>query len=82
MWTIIFVLLMIAIFGRILAWGIKASWGLTKIVLVVVFFPLILIVFALSGLIFVALPILLIVGIVVLAKIVSGTLLHKMAVWL
>ena len=44
--------------------------------LVVVFFPLILIVFALSGLIFVALPILLIVGIVVLAKIVSGTLLH------
>ena len=57
MWTIIFVLLMIAIFGRILAWGIKAAWGLTKIVLV-------------------ALPILLIVGIVVLAKIVSGTLLH------
>lgn len=76
MWTIIFVLLMIAIFGRILAWGIKAAWGLTKIVLVVVFFPLILIVFALSRLIFVALPILLIVGIVVLAKIVSGTLLH------
>ena len=67
---------MIAIFGRILAWGIKAAWGLTKIVLVVVFFPLILIVFALSGLILVALPILLIVGIVVLAKIVSGTLLH------
>ena len=54
MWTIIFVLLMIAIFGRILAWGIKAAWGLTKIVLVVVFFPLILIVFALSGLIFVS----------------------------
>ena len=76
MWTIIFVLLMIAIFGRILAWGIKAAWGLTKIVLVVVFFPLILKVFALSGLIFVALPILLIVGILVLAKIVSGTLLH------
>lgn len=76
MWTIIFVFLMIAIFGRILAWGIKAAWGLTKIVLVVVFFPLILIVFALSGLSFVALPILLIVGIVVLAKIVSGTLLH------
>ena len=76
MWTIIFVLLMIAIFGRILAWGIKAAWGLTKIVLVVVFFPLILIAFAMSGLIFFALPILLIVGIVVLAKIVSGTLLH------
>lgn len=47
MWTIIFVLLMIAIFGRILAWGIKAAWGLTKIVLVVVFFPLILIVLSL-----------------------------------
>lgn len=76
MMTIIFVFLMIAIFGRILAWGIKAAWGLTKILLVVVFFPLILIAFALSGLIFIALPILLIVGIVVVAKIISGTLLH------
>ncbi len=76
MLTIIFVFLMIAIFGRILAWGIKAAWGLTKIILLVVCFPLVLIAFALSGLIFLALPILLIVGIVVLAKIVSGTILH------
>lgn len=76
MLTIIFAILMIAIFGRILAWGIKAAWGLTKIILLVVCFPLVLIVFALSGLIFLALPILLIVGIVVLAKIVSGTILH------
>lgn len=76
MLTIIFAILMIAIFGRILAWGIKAAWGLTKILLVVVFLPFILIAFALSGLIFLALPILLIVGIIVLAKIVSGTILH------
>lgn len=66
MWTLIFVILMLIVFGKLLKFAIKATWGLAKIVCSLVLLPLILIGLALSGLIIIALPVLVIVGIVAL----------------
>ena len=58
MLEIIFVILMILVFGDVLWIAIKAAWGLTKILLTIVFFPLILVGMVLGGLIHLALVIL------------------------
>lgn len=66
MWTLIFIILMLIVFGKILKFAIKAAWGITKIVVSLVLLPLILIGLALSGLIIVAIPVLVVVGIIAL----------------
>lgn len=66
MLTLIFFVLLLTIFGRLLVFSIKAAWGITKILCTVVFIPLILIVMVVCGLVYAALPILAIIGIVVL----------------
>lgn len=66
MLTLIFFVLLLTIFGKILAFSIKAAWGITKILCTVVFVPLILIIMVICGLMYVALPILAIIGIVAL----------------
>ena len=62
MFTALFAFLMIVVFGKLFLWGIKASWGITKLVCSVVVLPLILIGLVIGGLLVVALPILLVVG--------------------
>ena len=59
MWTLIFLLLMIAVFGKLIFFAVKMTWGVT-----LVFFPLILIGLVMAGLMYIALPILLVVGII------------------
>ena len=59
---------MLVVFGKLLLFSIRASWGLVKILLTVVFLPVILVVMALVGLMSLALPVLLIVGVVTLIK--------------
>lgn len=66
MWTLIFIILMLIVFGKILKFAIKAAWGITKIVVSLVLLPLILIGLALSGLIIVAILVLVVVGIIAL----------------
>lgn len=66
--TALFVLLMISVFGRLIIFAIKAAWGIGKVLFAIVFCPIVLIVIALSGGIIVALPILIIIGIVSLVK--------------
>ncbi len=66
--TALFVLLMISVFGRLIIFAIKAAWGISKVLFTIVFCPIVLIVIALSGGIIVALPILIIIGIVSLVK--------------
>lgn len=51
------------VFGKLLWFGIKATWGISKILLTVVFFPLILVGMALGGMIYLAFIILLIIGV-------------------
>ena len=64
----IFTILMIVVFGKLLFFAIKAAWGITKILLYIVFLPLLLIGLAVAGLIYIAIPALIIVGIVALVK--------------
>lgn len=66
MWTLIFIILMLIVFGKILKFAIKAAWGITKIVVSLVLLPLILVGLALSGLIIVAIPLLVVMGIIAL----------------
>lgn len=66
MLTIIFLLLMIVVFGKLIWFAIRAAWGITKVLFSIVFLPIVLIVLALSGLMVVALPILIIVGLTAL----------------
>ena len=57
---------MIWIFGKLFIFGVKAAWGISKLLLTVVFLPLILVGMVIGGLMSIAFPILIIVGIVAL----------------
>lgn len=62
--TFVFSILMILIFGKILFFALRAAWGISKILLTVLFFPLILVGLVLKGLLAIAFPILLVIGII------------------
>jgi hypothetical protein len=63
MLTLLFSILMIMIFGKILLFSIRAAWGLTRILFSVVLLPIFLVGLVLTGLLTVAFPILIFVGI-------------------
>ncbi len=64
MLTALFVILMLVVFGNLLVFAIKASWGVIKILFTIIFLPLILIGLVIAGLTSVALPILLVIGVI------------------
>ncbi len=65
MWLLLFVILLLVVFGKLLSFALKAAWSITKILFSVVIFPLVLIMLVVAGLMYVALPVLMIAGIVV-----------------
>ena len=73
MLTALFSLMMIAVFGRLFFFGIKLAWGIGRIVLSVVMIPLVLIGLFVSGLIYIAFPALIILGIISLLTVPSRT---------
>ena len=68
MLTLVFIICMIAVFGKIAGLALRGAWGLTKILLSLVFLPIILIGMVFSGLIVIALPALVIFGIMALVS--------------
>ena len=62
MMTILFFILFFMIFGKLVKLAFKATWGIMKILLYIVFLPIILVALVMSGFVFIALPILLAVG--------------------
>ena len=64
MLTLLFVFCMLGVFGKLFCFGLKAAWGISKFVLNFVFLPIILIVMVAGGLLSVAFPLLLIIGII------------------
>ena len=66
MLTLLFWVLMFVTFGKILKFAIKAAWGISKIMVSLVFLPIALILLVLKGLFVIAFPILLIVGVIAL----------------
>lgn len=68
MLAILFTILMFAVFGKLLVLAFKVSWGIMKILFTLVFLPVILIGLVIAGFIYIALPILIVIGIVTLVK--------------
>lgn len=64
MLELVFIILMFLIFGKLIVFAVKAAWGISKIVCTIVFLPLFLVGMVFAGLIGIALPILLVVGVV------------------
>lgn len=64
MWSLIFIILMLIVFGKILKFAIKATWSIAKILVCLVLLPLFLVGLVLSGLIIIALPVLVVVGVI------------------
>lgn len=60
----IFTILMFLIFGKLIWFAVKAAWGISKVICTIVLLPLALIALVLVGLVKIALPVLLIVGII------------------
>ena len=68
MLTFLFIVLMLGVFGKLLFFAIKTTWSITKIIVNIVFLPLVIIGLFVSGLAYAALIVLAIVGIVSLIK--------------
>ena len=66
MLSLLFTICMIWIFGKILVFGVKAAWGISKLLVTIVLLPLVLIGMVVVGLIYIAFPILIVVGIIAL----------------
>ena len=59
---------MIMVFVKLIGFAIRAAWRISKVLVTLVFLPLILIGLVLGGLIYLAFPILILVGLVALFK--------------
>lgn len=68
MLTALFIILMFAVFGKMIIFAFKASWGILKVLLTIIIFPLFLIGLFFSGMVYIALILLLIAGIVSVVK--------------
>lgn len=64
MLTVLFMVLLLLVFGKILVFAIKAAWGISKIIVSVVLLPVILIAMAVTGLLSVAFVILIMIGLI------------------
>lgn len=69
MLTAIFFVALIGVAWKLFIFGIKAAWGITKVICTILLFPIFLIGLVCIGLIYVAIPILAIVG---LAVVIGG----------
>lgn len=58
--TLLFCILMFTVFGKLALLAIRAAWGISKVLFCLVFAPLFLIILVISGLVYIALPLLLI----------------------
>ena len=64
MLEILFMIVMFYVFGKLFIFGLRAAWGLTKFIVTIVFLPIILIGMVLGGLIYLAFPILIVIGVI------------------
>ncbi|MCR5272021.1 MAG: hypothetical protein K6E13_03455 [Lachnospiraceae bacterium] len=65
---ILFFILFIAVFGKILGFILSATWGLFKILLYIVLLPAILLLLVFGGFLYIALPILIVIGVLSLIE--------------
>jgi hypothetical protein len=68
MLTFLFLILMVGVFGKMLRLAFRATWGLTKVLVNLVLLPIVLIVLVFAGFLYIAFPLLIIAGIIMLVK--------------
>lgn len=68
MLTFLFFVLLFGIFGKLIWLAVRAAWGISKIVFSIVFLPVVVLVLFFGGLVYVALGLLVVIGIVSLIK--------------
>lgn len=71
--TLLFMILLVMVFGKLVKISFKAAWGLSKILLTLVLLPIVLTALVIGGFLSLAFPILIVVGIVTLVKSVSAS---------
>lgn len=62
--TLLFTIFFFLIFGKMIGFAFRATWSIFKIVMYLVFLPLILVGLLIGGFVYIALPILLVVGLI------------------
>ena len=62
--SILFVIALVWVAVKMLIWGIKATWGIAKVLAMTILFPLLILEFAVVGLFYIALPLLIIAMII------------------
>ena len=67
MLTLLIMIMFFAVFGKLLGFAFKVGWGMLKIAAYLIFLPAIVLMMIFGGLLYVALPILIIAGIVGMA---------------
>lgn len=72
MLSLLFVICMFGVFGKLFFFGLRAAWGISKFILTIVFLPLILVGLVVGGLMTLAFPILIVVGIIALVTSVTN----------
>ena len=60
MLTVLFTICMIWFVGKFFIFGLKVSWGIMKLLCMIIFFPVILIGMVVGGLMYIAFPLLII----------------------
>ncbi len=65
---------MIGIFGRMIGMAFRMTWGVAKVAVFLIFLPIILLGLILGGIFYIALPALVIIGIVSLIVSLSKTM--------
>ena len=68
MLTILFFVLVFMVFGKLVGFAFKATWGIMKVMFYIIFMPIILLALFMTGFVYIALPVLVIIGLVSLFK--------------
>ena len=64
MLTLVFICLMIGVFGKLIGLAFRMTWGIAKVLFTLVFLPFVLIALTIGGLVTIALPLVVVVGII------------------
>ena len=72
MLTLLFIIFMFIILGKLLMLALSGAWGLMKILFGIIFLPVILLGLVFKGLLVIALPVLIIFGIVAVLSKTAG----------
>lgn len=64
MLSLLFIICMIWVFGKMVFFGIRAAWGISKFLVTVVLFPFLLIAMVAGGLLYLAFPLLIFAGLI------------------